>query len=778
MSDRGVRWLTFALLALLGGYSATRLETTNSITHFIPSRVEAELVSLSMDLIESPLARRMVLSIEGGRESSEVADRLADVLRVHPEVTWVETGLDDAALRGIYELYFDRRLYLASDRPETEIPALLTPQSLEDRAARLRRNLARPDAMLVTRTAAADPLGLFDRILERIQAFQPATTDPGDESGERAILQLGLRSSPFESKLQVRLLNDIETEFQRIVVAYPTALRLDLSGVNRLAVAMERRVRADVNFISAVSISVVFGFFLLVFHSLRQLFIAIIVPLGGFAVAMAAAVTSSAPVHGVTIGFGFVLIGVAIDYPIHLMNHYSLRKNDTTPRESLKRIRGSLLFSGLTTTLAFSSLCLSDFPGLAEMGRFGAIGVPAALLLTILCLPAFLSGPVVATPVQRWLVTGFARLVGWLRLRRGAAIIVLVCFVTIAFSGIARLRWDDDPSSLLVTDPAIHAESERARRWITDFDGGRFVVGFAQNAEGAVALNSRIHHRLRRVIEAGELEGVGSLHAFLWPETLQRANLKAFRETPDLGDRIDRAFSRNGFRRGAFASFESSIAEPASPPLRIEDIEASPLARVLDSLVELDGRWAVLTFLRGVRSGSAIESALDGMEGVHYLDQQEIVSDVYERYRRSTTWMVMIGAVVVLLVLMARYRSFRRALLAFLPAALGVSCTLGLFGLFGVAVNVASAVSLLVVLGMGVDYGIFAVDSTGETEREGVYLSSLFVSCVTSVFVFGVLSLSEQPVLRGIGLTTAIGVLLALALSPLTAALARNAGSR
>ncbi len=89
-------------------------------------------------------------------------------------------------------------------------------------------------------------------------------------------------------------------------------------------------------------------------------------------------------------------------------------------------------------------------------------------------------------------------------------------------------------------------------------------------------------------------------------------------------------------------------------------------------------------------------------------------------------------------------------------------------------VNVVSAVSLLVVLGMGVDYGVFTVDGARHPERLGATLSSLLVSCLTSVFVFGTLALSEQPVLRSIGLTTGIGILLALALSPAIFVLARR----
>jgi predicted exporter len=79
-----------------------------------------------------------------------------------------------------------------------------------------------------------------------------------------------------------------------------------------------------------------------------------------------------------------------------------------------------------------------------------------------------------------------------------------------------------------------------------------------------------------------------------------------------------------------------------------------------------------------------------------------------------------------------------------------------------------------VVLGIGVDYGIFSVDGARSPERLGATLSSVLVSCLTSVFVFGALALSEQPALRAIGLTTGTGILFALALVPVVLVLARR----
>ncbi len=139
--------------------------------------------------------------------------------------------------------------------------------------------------------------------------------------------------------------------------------------------------------------------------------------------------------------------------------------------------------------------------------------------------------------------------------------------------------------------------------------------------------------------------------------------------------------------------------------------------------------------------------------------------------------MVVLGFAIVFVILQLRYRSVRLGLLAFVSAALAALTTYGVFGLLDVPVNVVSAISVLVVLGMGVDYGIFTVDSAHHPERLGATLSSILISCLTSVFVFGALALSEQPALRAIGLTTGTGILLALALSPAVFVLARRGTS-
>ena len=787
MSDAHIRWASVLCVAALGLYCLARVEFTYSITHFIPDQADAERVQLSIDLVDSPLSRRMLLAVADDAglagQSEHAAEALADELRGHAEVAWVETAPDARALRDIYELYFARRIYLASGDPRNEIPRWLEPAALEQRAAQLRSELAGPRGQLVARTAPADPLGLFDTVVARLSSGAPgrASSAVAATPDAPAIVVIGLASSAFDAERQRDLLAAINRAFEAVNASHGGQLRLEMSGANRVAVESEKQIRSDIDLISALSISLVGVLFLLVFRSLRALLIAFLTPLAGFVAAMAAALWLAEPIHGITLGFGFVLLGVAIDYPIHLMNHHAMSPAGTLPRESLRRIRASLLLSGLTTTLAFGALASSDLPGLSAMGSFAAIGVPVSLAVTLLVVPAFLAPSRAPTRTQRALGDALAGLVVWLRRHRGWALGGLASLVAIAAVGIPRLEWSDDPASLMATDPELIAEAERVRRQVANYDGGRFVVALAQDREAALVANDRIYTRLDALREDGELDGILSLHSFVWSEQLQLENLASFRNERDLAGRIDRAFASQGFRPGSFADFEAELRSPSAAPLRPADLEASPLAHVLDSLVELDGRWAVVTYLRSSESGESgdfgdfgerVEQALSGIDGAYYLDQGEIVGDIYQGYRVTTVRLLAFGSALAFGVLFARYRGWRPALLAFLPSGLAALATFGLFGLLGVTVNLISAISLLVVIGMGVDYGVFSVDGARHADRLHATLSSLTVSCLTSVFVFGTLALSSQPALRAIGLTTGVGVLLALAIAPLMLAIA------
>ena len=117
------------------------------------------------------------------------------------------------------------------------------------------------------------------------------------------------------------------------------------------------------------------------------------------------------------------------------------------------------------------------------------------------------------------------------------------------------------------------------------------------------------------------------------------------------------------------------------------------------------------------------------------------------------------------------YRNPRLFFASLLPSLLSAAMTVSVLSLMGVAINLLHVMSLLLVLSMGVDYGVFLVESAESRRALGSSLLSIVLACLFTVFSFGLMAMSDQPALTSIGQTTGLGVVFALLLSPLSLSL-------
>ena len=783
MSDRAIRWLFALAVALLGAYALRSLELSTDITNFMPRDSDAELAVLASRLADSSLTRTMILTIGAPSADAAVAaaSRLAGELREHPEVESLRSGVDAGQLEDVYRVYFPRRFGFVSDEPEREIPRLTAPEALARRARELRAALALPTSTLSKRTAAADPLGAFERIVQRLRGERPALEmhDGGfvTRDGRWAVLFLTTRGSAFDSAPQARLLADLDAAFARVqAAAGETPLVLETAGANRFAVAAEASMRRDVHWIAALSFLGVAAVFLLFLRSLHYFALALLPPVAGMLCGAVATHLVFGHLDGITIAFGATLIGVAIDYSIHVIDHYRLEPAARS-RDVVRRLRPALALGGLTTMASFVGLCITSFPGFREIGVFSTLGLAVALLVTLYVLPAFLDGsgdrtvPPVARRVAGALGGGFRALA---RRRRWVAGAALASALLVGAS-LPGLRFDDDLSQLMALDPKLRAEEERVRERVARSDSGRVILALGDDAESALVRNDQVALRLDAARRDGALGEFRSLHALLWSRELQQRNLRALAAEPGLAERVETAFAAEGFRTEALAPFRLALAAAPPPPLDAAELLASPLRDLVSPLLlDLEGRSAAVTYLAEVGSEAELARALDGLEHVHVFDAKGFLNSIYGEFRATTLRQAGVGCAMVIAVLGLYYRRWRPALAAFVPSLLVAGILLAVFSVLGVRVNLLHVTSLVMVMGMGVDYGIFMVESEQDPAHLDATLLSLLLACLITVFVFGTLAISEHGALRAIGATTGVGMLLTLVAAPVTLALLRG----
>jgi predicted exporter len=158
-----------------------------------------------------------------------------------------------------------------------------------------------------------------------------------------------------------------------------------------------------------------------------------------------------------------------------------------------------------------------------------------------------------------------------------------------------------------------------------------------------------------------------------------------------------------------------------------------------------------------------IKEVIASFEGIRYVDNMHDFALILETYRKNIMVLVIGAYVVILALLIWRYRL--RGFIVMLPPVLSACITVGFLGLLGQTFHLLHCLSLLLVLGMGVDYAIFLAESN-PSSAPTTFLA-LTLATVTTILSFGLLSFSSQASLKAIGLTTFVGIFWVWLLSPL-----------
>ena len=88
-----------------------------------------------------------------------------------------------------------------------------------------------------------------------------------------------------------------------------------------------------------------------------------------------------------------MIIGIGVDYGIHMMHRYREARDDQIERlqGGLEETGKAVVLAALSTMVGFGSLSLSSYPGIRSMGVVAILGAFSTAFVAITLLPAYLS---------------------------------------------------------------------------------------------------------------------------------------------------------------------------------------------------------------------------------------------------------------------------------------------------------------------------------------------------------------------------------------------------
>ncbi|HEY0506283.1 MAG TPA: MMPL family transporter, partial [Lysobacter sp.] len=661
-------WL--ALLALLALFVAPRVQLSGDLRKFMPAPQTPAQKLLIDELGEGPGSRLLLLSLSG--EAPETLATQSQALRGRLLATRVGVDVPFKLVANGADLGLDAippRLrpyrYLLSPTLDTQrFDADFLRRELDARV----QDLGSPAAAMIEPLLPSDPTL---ETLKLAQAWQPANAPQRlhgvwfDRAGREALLAIETHAAGFDPEGQQAAVDAIHAAFD--AVSANTKTKLTLTGPGAFSVEIGGRTAREASLIGTID-SLVFVLLLWIAYRSWKAPLLGGLPLASAGLAGLGAVALAFDgVHGITVAFGFTLIGVVQDYPIHLFSH---QRAGVSPWASARALWPTLGTGVASTCIAYATFLVSGVDGLQQLAVFTVVGLATAALATRFLLPALIDPSPRDAADSRWLARCWNALARWPRMNATAACIVAaIAAAVVAFA--PGTFWQNDLARLTPVPPAALAQDARLRGELGAPDV-RYVIALeARDAEHALQSSERLIAALEGLRAQGVVGGFDLAARYLPSAATQRARQAKLPRDDELRAALHDAMTDGAFNDDAFDDFVRDVAAAReASPLTTADLAGTPLAASTEGLLlQREGHATALVALSNLRDPAAVARVAQA-HGAQLLDLKQASESLVAQYRERVLWALALAAVLLAAAVWFALRSPRRVLRVLAPMAL------------------------------------------------------------------------------------------------------------
>jgi len=716
-------------------------------------------LSVDFDLLQrTPFAHKVIVNLKGSPSTSssdliEAVDRLADAM-TPPLFGRVVSGPPGGSNMALFAGLIQALPSITTRQDLNGIEKGLTADGIRARLSDIYDKLVTPEGWLMKGMLQADPLELRSIAIDKlhvvnlISGMQIKENHFVSADGKNALLFADTPIAITDSRGGEELLNHFQDLVSSVI---PPSIDVSMISAHRYTTANAGIIKGDLYIVLGCSALAILILFLIWLRSWRA-FLVFLVPASVLSLASVGVSLVYNPVSAITIGFGAVLLGISVDFALHV--YFALRGRQHDPAVVIGEVSRPVLFGGLTTLVAFAVLIFSNLPGQRQLAVFSMIGIGASLIISMIVLPHLVrpardrKRDTAVRSEMKFSLPPWAVLSVWI-------LLLVLC----AWQG-TRLHFNGDLKSLNKVPAELRAAEDQLAQVWGNFRGNAMIFSEGPDLQAALDKNDRLFEYLSERIES---EKIVSLAPILPSAITQRSNLERWRSFwSEKGVEVRKLLEKEGkslgFSPKAFAPFFDRLAEQAAP-VSPEDLRALGLGDLLDSLIiRVHDRVQVLTLIPDTPEViSLVSKEFNRFPGIRLVSQTRFGEIVGREIGRDFIGFIVKAFVLVVLFLSVLFWDLKKVLYALVPVVSGLIFMFGIMGWAGIGFNLFNIVATILIIGLGVDYGIFIVCKVSEGYKHDTHRAVL-VSGLTTLAGFGALVLARHPALHSIGVTVILGI--------------------
>jgi predicted exporter len=384
-----IKWssLTFITVALI--ILLTKLTYKEDISDFLPvDSEEREALDIYQDISG---ADKVVITFSNVHVIDDFAE---NVKQLDATIAQRMTAQVDAnSISKVQAFVYSNIPYFLTEGDYAVMDSLLNiPGYIDGQMDLNKQMLMFPSGGMMASNISRDPLNLFTPVVAKLadmhsqRGFEISDGYLFTPDMQKALVVIDSPYGNAETEQNTKLIETLEKALTRVQSKHPD-VEAHITGGPAIAVGNARQIKTDATIAITLASIMILGLLWYYFRSAKSIILIAVTIVWGWLFAMGGiALISNSSVSIIVIGIASVIIGIAVNYPLHLVAH---TRKGMDMREALKDISRPLIIGNITTVGAFLALVPLQSAALRDLGLFASLLLIGTILFVLIWLPQF-----------------------------------------------------------------------------------------------------------------------------------------------------------------------------------------------------------------------------------------------------------------------------------------------------------------------------------------------------------------------------------------------------
>jgi len=562
-----------------------------------------------------------------------------------------------------------------------------------------------------------------------------------------------LKASPFDPMVQKDIILGMK-KLERNINEKEVESLLIRTGALFYAANAYDTAKEEISTIGLTSLVLVIVLILFSFKSIRPLFLTSLALVFGISCGFTAILLVFEEIHLLTLVFGASLIGVAVDYAFH----YFAVDNSSQGWNRLRKILPAISLGLVSSVVGYLALFSTPFPGLQQMALFCIVGLSGAFITVVLLFPIVELNNKLSVSVLK--LCNFILSLGSIFPTRKLWYVMW----SLPFIAILLSYQQNDNKDDIRQFQNVNLDLKEQENLIKDIlqpeASNQFFLVRGKEPQDLLVNMERAQKPLQKLVEEGAINGFLNISEQIPSIQKQKANYRLVKEL--MNSEAYALFLQLGLLtsddyESIKKDFKNKKYSYVKPDFWFDSLLGGAFSNLW--LGKMGDYYSAIIPISGI---NRLDELTDISPQILFVDKVSKISQVFKKYRHHSSQLLFVAILLICFMLSFRY-GIRKSILISSSPIFSISITIVVLAILGVPLTLFNTLALFLVVGIGIDYGLFFAESK---KANAGTLMAILLSALTTVFSFGLLALSDTMAIKAFGLTMLFGIASAFFISP------------